>query len=110
MNLIKKWLFRALLLVVFVVALLAASDNSVEVPLTFLEYQTPEWPISWWMLAAFVVGALFGTLFNSWSNTKLRMNARSANKQAAKTTRELDKTKAASLPVTAEMVEVAEQK
>ena len=93
MNLIKKWLFRLVLLVVFVVALLAASDNSNEVPLTFLEYQTPEWPISWWMLASFVIGVLFGTLLNSWSNTRLRVSARKANKQVEKTNRELDRTK-----------------
>ena len=96
MNLIKKWLFRLVLLVVFVIALLAASDNSHEVPLTFLEYQTPEWPISWWMLAAFIIGVFFGTLLNTWSNTKLRVSARNAKKQAEKTTRELDQTKSES--------------
>jgi uncharacterized membrane protein YciS (DUF1049 family) len=94
MNLMKKWLFRLVLLVVFVVALLAASDNSTEVPLTFLEYQSPVWPISWWMLTAFVVGVLFGTVLNTFSNTKLRLNARSANKQVQKAAQELDKSRA----------------
>ncbi len=98
MNLIKKWLFRALLLIAFVAALLLASDNSTEVPLTFLDYQTPEWPISWWMLSAFVVGVLFGTLLNTWSNTRLRMSARSARIQVEKKTLELDRTRA-DLPV-----------
>ncbi len=90
MQLIKRWLFRIVLFVVFVVALLAASDNSTEVPLTFLDYQTPVWPVSWWMLSAFVVGVLFGSVLNFWSNTKLRINARSANKQIEKTSKELD--------------------
>ena len=107
MNLIKKWLFRLLVVLVFVVAMLAASDNSTEVPLTFLEYETPEWPISWWMLSAFVIGVLFGTLLNTWSNTKLRINARSANKKVEKTVRELDKTKSKPLPVVLEAAEVA---
>ena len=102
MNLIKKWLFRLVLLIVFVIALLAASDNSHEVPLTFLEYQTPSWPISWWMLAAFVSGVLFGTLLNTWSNTRLRFSARTANQQAEKKSRELDKTKAESAIVMAD--------
>jgi uncharacterized integral membrane protein len=111
MNLIKKWLFRLLVVLVFVVAMLAASDNSTEVPLTFLEYKTPEWPISWWMLSAFVFGVLFGTLLNTWSNTKLRINARSANKKVEKTVRELDKTKSEPLPIelkTAEVTKVAD--
>lgn len=108
MNLIKKWLFRLLVVFVFVAALLAASDNSTEVPLTFLDYKTPDWPISWWMLSAFVIGVLFGTLLNTWSNTQLRMNARSANKQVEKTVRELDRKKAESLPIVAEVAEVTD--
>lgn len=81
MEFIKRWLFRLLLLVIFVVALLAASDNSQEARLGFLGYETPEWPLSWWMLTAFVVGVLFGVLLNAWSNTKLRLKARQAKRQ-----------------------------
>jgi len=99
MTLLKKWLFRLVLLMIFIVALLLASDNSNVVPLRFLDYQTPVWPISWWMLTAFVIGVLFSTLLNTWSNTKLRISARSANKQVEKSTKELDKTRAQSLPV-----------
>lgn len=96
MNLLKKWLFRLVLFVVFIAALVAASDNSNEVPLRFLDYQTPVWPISWWMLTAFVIGVLFGSLLNTWSNTKLRLSARNANKQVEKSAIELDKSKAQS--------------
>jgi len=84
MQILKRWLFRLLLLVVFLAALLAASENSAEVSLNFLGYKTPEWPISWWMLAAFVIGVLFGVMLNTWSNTKLRYKARQASKQAAR--------------------------
>ena len=108
MNLIKKWLFRLLVVLVFVAAMLAASDNSTEVPLTFLEYKTPEWPISWWMLSAFVICVMFGTVLNTWSNTKLRINARSANKKVEKTVRELDKTKSEPLPIVLQAAEVEE--
>ena len=96
MTLLKKWLFRLLLFGVFIAALVGASDNSTEVPLTFLDDQTPVWPISWWMLAAFVIGVLFGTLLNTWSNTKLRISARNANKQVKKSAKELDKSRAQS--------------
>lgn len=98
MQFLKKWSFRFLLVLVFVVAMLAASDNSQEVPLTFLDYQTPVWPISWWMLLAFLVGVVFGNILNIWSNTRLRMNARQANKQVEKTAKELDKARAETLP------------
>ena len=60
MGFIKKTLFLFIALVAFLVALLAAADNSAEVALRFLEYETPVWPISWWMISAFVVGVVFG--------------------------------------------------
>ena len=94
MALIKKILFTFIALIVFVIALLAAADNSEEVALKFLEYETPIWPISWWVLIAFVLGTLFGNLLNIVANTKLRLNARAASKTAASRTREMDKLKA----------------
>ncbi|MBD3649357.1 MAG: LapA family protein [Pseudomonadales bacterium] len=85
MNFLKRWALRLLLVVVFLVALLAASDNSEMVSLSFLDWQTPPLPISWWMLLAFVIGTGFGLLLKTWSNTKLRYKARQAGKQAART-------------------------
>ena len=64
MGFIKKALFLFIAVVAFLIALLAAADNSAEVALRFLEYQTPVWPISWWMLTAFVIGVVFGNLLN----------------------------------------------
>ena len=98
MVFLKKMLFVIVAVIVFAVALLAAADNSNEVALKFLEYETPVWPISWWVLLAFVLGTLFGNMLNVVSNTRLRMNVRSANKVAAKTTKELDIAKATNLP------------
>ncbi len=98
MDLIKKTLFWTVALIVFVIALLAAADNSEEVALKFLDYETPVWPISWWVLLAFVVGVLFGNLLNFVSNTRLRMNARAANKTAQSRTQEMDKLKAQPTP------------
>lgn len=85
MNFLKKWTLRLLLVVVFLVALLAASDNSEMVRLTFLDFETPAWPVSWWMLLAFVLGVGFGLLLNAWSNIRLRYKARQAGKQVART-------------------------
>jgi len=94
MAFIKKTLFIFIALIVFIVALLAAADNSAEVALKFLDYETPVWPISWWVLTAFVTGVLFGNLLNLVSNTRLRMGARQANKSANLRTKELDQAKA----------------
>lgn len=96
MNFIKRTVFILVALVAAAVALLAAADNSDEVALKFLEWQSPVWPISWWILTAFVIGVLFGTVLNLVSNTRLRMDVRKANKTAAGRTRELDQVKASS--------------
>ena len=93
MGFIKKTLFLFIAVVTFSVALLAAADNSAEVALKFLEYETPVWPISWWMLSAFSFGVVFGILLNVVSNTRLRMEARSERKIAQGRTRDLDKEK-----------------
>jgi uncharacterized integral membrane protein len=94
MGFIKKTLFLSIALVAFLVALLAAADNSSEVALRFLEYETPVWPISWWMISAFVIGVVFGNLLNVVSNTRLRMDARRARKAADGRTQELDQARA----------------
>ena len=46
MTFIKKWLLRALLLLVFILVLLAASENSQAVALVFLDFSSPQWPVS----------------------------------------------------------------
>lgn len=94
MDLIKKWLLRIVILIVFFVALIAAADNSQEVALGFLGYETGQWPVSWWVLTAFVLGVLFGLLLNLLSNTRLRLDARKASKEISRTHKALDKERA----------------
>ena len=94
MGFIKKALFLFIAVVAFLIALLAAADNSAEVALRFLGYQTPVWPISWWMLTAFGIGVVFGNMLNVVSNTRLRMDARRARKAADGRTQELDQARA----------------
>jgi uncharacterized membrane protein YciS (DUF1049 family) len=98
MGFIKKILFLLIALVAFLVALLVAADNSAEVALRFLEYESPVWPISWWMISAFTVGVVFGNLLNVVSNTRVRMEARSERKKAQGRTQDLDKSKAQTKP------------
>jgi uncharacterized integral membrane protein len=96
MKLIKKWVFLLLLIAVFAITLVAASENSSEVSLYFLEYESFTWPVSWWMLSAFVGGVLFGSLLNLFSNTRLRLRHRAAEKKVVLTARELDAERARS--------------
>lgn len=101
MAFIKKWLFRIFLLVVFVVAMLAASENSELVTLKFVDWQTWEWPVSYWMLCAFGLGLAFGILLNMVTNAKLRLASRTLTKAVQQSNKELDKARATS-PLPAE--------
>tara|TARA_R110002072_G_scaffold31735_2_gene97501 strand:- start:20488 stop:20814 length:327 start_codon:yes stop_codon:yes gene_type:complete len=101
MNLIKSLVFWFVAIVVFFVALLAGLDNSDSVALTFLDWSTPEAPVSAWVLAGFLLGIVLTAVFNFWSNTRLRLKARQANKQVAKINQSLDKAKAESSVVEA---------
>ena len=91
MIFIRKVLFFVLLVFLFVIALLAAADNSDAVALNFLDWQSPVWPVSWWMLMAFVIGVLFGMALNFYSNTLLRLDARHANKVAVDRTTQFER-------------------
>ena len=93
MNLVKKCFFRGVLFIIFLIALVAASENSADVSLKFLDYRTPEWPVSWWVLIAFVIGLGLGSLLNFVSNTQLRLRYREAEKKIAATNRRMDNIK-----------------
>ena len=94
MTFLKKWLFRLLLLVVCVLAFLAASDNSAEVTLVFLDAETPKWPISWWILSGFVIGIFFGLALSAVSTTKMKLEVRKVKKQVSKSHDALDNLRA----------------
>ncbi|MFT7140035.1 MAG: putative integral membrane protein [Sulfitobacter sp.] len=94
MNFIKSLLFWFVAIIVFFVALLAAVDNSDAVALTFLDWSTPAVPVSWWVLTAFIIGVVFTSMVNTWSNAQLRLKTRQANKQVTKINQSLDKAKA----------------
>lgn len=58
------WLKRLCLFVVVLIVLLTASlaVNQDEISLRFLTWETPVLPAFWWLLAAFLTGALFTAL------------------------------------------------
>jgi len=94
MKIIKGLIFKIIAVAVGLVALLVASENSEEVSLTFLKYSTPEWPISWWVLAAFLLGVATTWILNIWTNTSLRLAARKASSEVQKTNQTMDKARA----------------
>ena len=91
---IRKILFFVATFSLFILVLIAAADNSDSVILRFLQWESLPWPISRWMLLAFVVGLLLGTALNFSSNFRLRAGARQANKIASYRGEQLDKVRA----------------
>ena len=96
MNFVKSLILKMLAFVLFVIVLVAASYNSDKVSLVFMEWRTPEWAVSIWIIAAFVLGIGVAMLYNLWANTQLRLAARKANKTVNRAQQDIDKLKAAS--------------
>ena len=98
MKFLRNLVFKLVAVVLFFTVLLLASENSTEVALTFLEYSTPVWPISWWVLGAFLIGVIFASIINSWTNARLKLATRKVNTRIQKTNETLDKVKAEKTP------------
>lgn len=84
MRFFTRPLFGLFLVVLFLAVWLASTQNSVPVALQFLDFVSPEWPVSYWLTAAFALGFVAAVLLNAWSNVRLRMRARRAEGQVRK--------------------------
>ena len=84
MRFFTRPLFGLFLIVLFVAVWLASTQNSVLVELRFLDFVSPEWPVSYWLTAAFGLGFIAAMLLNSWSNVRLRVRARRAEGEVRK--------------------------
>lgn len=91
MQFIGKLLMGALLLILFIAALIYGSDNSTPVPLAFLGWETGAWPVAWWVICAFLLGGLGGVLLGSALNVSLRMRLRKTRKELDDSRGELDR-------------------
>ena len=94
MAFIKKWIFRLILLLVSLLAMLLASENNAEVVITILSYPTPPLPVSWWVILAFVIGFATASLSNLVSNARSRLKYREIDKEVLVIKHELDQVKA----------------
>ena len=94
MKLFKSLIFKLVAAIVFILVVLVASENSEEVVLTFLDYESVAWPVSWWMMTAFLSGLIVTSLWNLWTNSALRLAVRKANKRSDQTNQALDQVRA----------------
>ncbi|MBL6688513.1 MAG: DUF1049 domain-containing protein [Pseudomonadales bacterium] len=67
MTWMKRFLYRLVLLVLFVVLFLIATENSVSVSLQLISLRSPALPLSWWLVGTFVLGLLIGNLWASFA-------------------------------------------
>lgn len=99
MKLFKSLIFKLVAVIVFVLVVLAASENSEEVVLSFLDYESVAWPVSWWMMVAFLSGLIVTSIWNLWTNSALRLAVRKANKRSSQTNQVLDQVRAEKKPI-----------
>ena len=94
MKFLKGLAFKVLIVLVVFLGLFFGTDNSESVAIVFLQYSTPELPISGWVLGSFVLGVLFASIINTWTNTRLRLASRKANNQMLKVNQTIDQVNA----------------
>ena len=80
MGLFKRSLLRLFAGMLFVVVLVAASDNSDPVTLKFLDSETGALPVAWWLLGSFLAGWLLSSMFGYITTIGLRKQVRQTNK------------------------------
>ena len=95
MAFFKKWFFRLLLILLSVVALLIAVENSSEVAITVLTYPIPSLPLSWLIIFAFIFGFVIGSLLNVVYIARARLRTREIERQVFAAQSEIDRLKGA---------------
>ena len=83
MAFFKKWFFRFLLILLSVVALLIAVENSSEVVITVLTYPIPSLHLSWLIIFAFVFGFVIGSFLNVVYIARARLRTREIERQVS---------------------------
>lgn len=65
MKLIKKLLLAVLMLCILAVGILLGMDNQQPITLRFLDWQTPETSLYFWLLISLAIGFLAGSLLSA---------------------------------------------
>jgi len=84
-----KLLWAAAAIVLFVFALLAVNQGAIA--LRFLDWQTPEISVFWWLLAAFVLGVACASLGCGLATVRSRLRERALVRQLEESRRELER-------------------
>jgi uncharacterized membrane protein YciS (DUF1049 family) len=84
-------------LAVFAFFLAALAVNQEPVVLRFLNWETPEWSVFWWLLAAFGAGLLLGLLGITVLATRLSLKNRKLARQLGNAEQELHKVRSLTL-------------
>jgi len=92
MRFLTKLIWIILGLVLFCFAMLAV--NQEHVALRFLVWETPEHSLFWWLLLAFVLGLLVGSVSVGIVALKHRLHERALGKQLARSQQETTRLKA----------------
>lgn len=74
MRFLRRVIVASVLLLLGLLAVIAVNQEPVR--LRFLFWETPEWSVFWWLLAAFVLGGLLGHVLALLSTLPLRMENR----------------------------------
>jgi uncharacterized integral membrane protein len=84
-----KLFWAVLAIALFCFALLAV--NQRQVSLKFVAWQTPEVSVFWWLLLAFLLGAMLSAFGFGLASMRMRMRQRTLNKELDVSRRELEK-------------------
>ncbi len=87
MTFLRRLMVFAMLLIVALFCAVAVNQDAVS--LRFLVWQTPQWSVFWWLLAAFVGGIALGLLFASFVSVKGNFEKRTLKKDLARSQSEL---------------------
>ena len=90
-----QWLKRAVLIIVLLLVALATIDfmleNQQSIALQFLEFSSPELPISLFIVIAFILGSLLGILIGWLITTRLRLRLMVQSNELSRYRKEIDK-------------------
>lgn len=90
-----QWLKRAVLIIVLLLVALATIDfmleNQQNISLQFLEKSSPEWPISLFIVIAFVLGSVLGIFIGWLITTRLRLRLMVQSNELNRYRKEVDK-------------------
>lgn len=89
MKTLGRLLWVALAVLIFGFALLAV--NQRQVSLEFLAWRTPEVSVFWWLLLAFLLGALASAIGFGLASMRMRMRQRALHRELDASRREIEK-------------------